>query len=114
MKRRGMIISVKHEALKNILKDAREKQVGISIRKRSGEWSSEYSQIDEVKDVHTHNGTMTVIILLPSNDSNVRLLDLQLVAGVRFSEGLMVTGRLTDEINVESEAWIPHHVFEYF
>jgi hypothetical protein len=113
-KRGEIMITIKTEALGDILKDAMERRVGISICRRGGEWSKEYCEIDEVKDVRTNNGPMTVIILHPNDGSHVRLLDVQLITAVKFTSELTVMGTLTGEVKVESGNRIPHHVFEYF
>jgi hypothetical protein len=109
-----IMITIKPEALGDVLKDAKERRVGISICRRSGEWCKEYCEIDEVKDVRTNNGSMTVIILHPNDGSHVSLLDVQLITAVKFSSKLTVMGTLTGEVKVEPGSRIPHHVFEYF
>ena len=109
-----MIISVRPDALRDILEDAKENRVGISVCRRGGQWSNEYCQIDEIKDVQTGDGVITVVILHPFEGSQVSLLDVQLISAVRFASKLMVMGTHALEIKVESAARIPHHVFEYF
>jgi hypothetical protein len=106
-----MIVSVKVNHLKNVLRDAKNQCASVAIRSRTGESSNEYFHINEVKDVFTERGVITIVILHSEKDLRCALMDVRLIKGLRFNKYLTVKGVLTDEIVVLSDV-VQHHSIE--
>jgi hypothetical protein len=107
-----MMISVKVNHLKNVLRDAKNQCASVAVRSRAGEWSNEYFQINEVKDVFTERGVITIMILQSEKDLRCALMDVRLIKGIRFNKYLMVKGALTREIIVISDL-VPQRSIEF-
>jgi hypothetical protein len=110
---RSMTISVKADRLKEILRDAREQVASIAIC-IAGKWSDEYFYIQEINDVITERGAVTIMVLQSVKDWTCTLVDISIISAVKFNKYIMVKGLLTSEVDVGNRTIVPHHVFEYF
>ena len=104
-----MIVWLKADHLKNVLKDARNKNVSISICSKAGNWS-EYFHINEIKDVITERGVVTIMVLHSDQSLQNTMVDVRLISSVKFNKYMTVKGELTSEISVTSAAMVPEQV----
>jgi hypothetical protein len=104
-----MIMWLKADYLKNVLKDAHKQNVSISICSKAGNWS-EYFQIDDIRDVVTERGLVTIMVLHSDQSPKRALVDVRLISSVKFNKYLTVKGKLTSEISVTSAAMVPEQV----
>src|SRR5690349_16209957 len=104
-----MIVRLKADHLKNVLKDARNQNVSISIASKAGSWS-EYFHIDEIKDVVTERGVVTIMVLHSDQSPQHAMVDVRLISGVKFNKYLTVKGTLTSEVSITSAAMVPEQV----
>lgn len=100
---------LKADHLKNVLKDAHKQNVSISISSKAGNWS-EYFQIDDIRDVITERGLVTIMVLHSDQSPKRALVDVRLISSVKFNKYLTVKGTLTSELSVTSAAMVPEEV----
>src|SRR5690349_7941838 len=95
-------LRVDPDTLKAGLQEAKKNDVRIAICRRSGHWSDEYFDVDEIKQIQTANGELTALIL---EGNSILVIDLRKVIAVRFSTSVVMDGELVDEMIAESHAF---------
>jgi hypothetical protein len=95
-----MEVSVTTENLKSVLTEIKRQFISIAIRNRTGKWSDQYFDIDDVKEFKSNNGQVTALILHSQNDSLCIVMDIRSILGLKLSKYLTFNGDIAREVTV--------------
>jgi hypothetical protein len=99
-----MEVSVKVENLEAILKEIKCQYISIAVRNKTGKWSDQYFDIDDIKDIKSSGGTMTAIILHSHKNSECVVMDIRSIKGIRLNKYLFLNGGLAQEVTINRPA----------
>jgi len=84
--------------IQEILATAKQQFADIAILNYSGEWSSQYFGISEVKEMNS--GSTVLAVLVSLQDSHFEAMDVRLIRGLRFNKYVNFHGTLAGEVVV--------------
>ena len=93
-----MMITAAAESLKRILQVAKEQFVQVSLCNPAGQWSKEYYTIDHIKENRRGFESATMVVLRSEKDSSCQVMDVTLIAALKFNKYLQYHGALVDEV----------------
>jgi hypothetical protein len=98
-----MEILVTKDRIKKLLLEAKHQFINISVSDHSGRWSSEYYQLEEIKEFK-HGADKVTVLLLRSKNAEHTMIDARFVQGIKLDKLLHLDGQLVDTIKVVSKA----------
>lgn len=99
-----MEVSVKHEELKDVLIEIKKQYINVAIQDVTGEWSEEYYIVEGVKEIGSHQGTTTALLLVSPKFSHCSIVDVKSILGIKLNKYLNLNGALMQELTVQSDA----------
>jgi hypothetical protein len=95
---------VNPEKFLEALNESRKQLADIAICDQTGMWSDQFFHIDDVREVRNVYGeTTTALILSDQPDRRVVVVEMNSIAGVRFSKNIELNGQQTDELALVTE-----------
>lgn len=91
------------ENLKEVLKEAKDQFISISISNQPGKWSDQYFAITEIKEIKRAEENITLMVLSSVEDSHCVTIDINLISGIKFNKYLNFNGLLTSEVEIISK-----------
>lgn len=97
-----MNISINTTGLEQILTEIKNQSITIDVFLNSKEWSGEYCEIEEIKQLITSTGRVLIMIL--KSPSGWQLIPLEAIEAVRLNRSFTYSGEVTDELTVSATA----------
>lgn len=95
-----MEISITIDQLNDVLREAKKQFASLCLNNEAGISSEVYFDIDDIMEIKTSAGDMTILIMHSDIDARCHVMDVRLISRMRFNKYLNYKGFLADKIKV--------------